>query len=172
MNTCVAVSWTGREPPLPAVAVTSRAEDLADLLSATVRQVQAGYALRVVLGQGGGVVLGATDELPWCEGAVYLGWECGVLVPTTRRLSLPMEFLASVCRGRLPAGHDLVVLLPWALLAAPMPGDVVDLAVLEACRDAAGGRDGAVGGNGNGSDGEAVVGLGDDGWADAGAVSR
>ena len=114
--------------------MTSRAEGTGDLLRATLRQVRAGHELRVAAGAGGTLVLAAVDDLPWFPGAVYLGWDCGVLTPTTRAPAPAMPFLAPLLRARLPAGHGLVALLPWALLAAPMPGAPADAAALEALR--------------------------------------
>jgi hypothetical protein len=135
-------SWILREPPLPAAAVTARPQALNGLLAATARRVRAGHELRVAVGAAGGVVLGAEKELPWFPGAVYLGWEAGILVPTTRMPSLPVDFLAATLRRRLPDRHGLVVLVPWAVLAAPMPGAPADPAALQAHLDAVDGNPG------------------------------
>ncbi|HET9657406.1 MAG TPA: hypothetical protein VFP72_18785 [Kineosporiaceae bacterium] len=126
------LSWTRRDAPLDPVAVTCRPDHADELLSATLRRVLAGHELRVATGPGGSVVLGAGDALPWFAGAVYLGWDRGVLVPTSRAPSLPVDLLLASLRDRLPEGHGLVAVLPWAVLAAPMPVAVVDAAAVEA----------------------------------------
>lgn len=126
------LSWTRRDVPLDPVAVTCRPDDVVELVPATVRRVQAGYELRVATGPGGSVVLGAGDDLPWFDRAVYLGWDRGVLVPTSRAPSLPVDLVLASLRNRLPAGHGLVAVLPWAVLVAPMPVVPVDAAAVEA----------------------------------------
>jgi hypothetical protein len=137
------LSWTRREPPLPVAAVACQVQELTALLAATARRVELGRELKVVSGPGGGVVLGAAEDLPWFPGAVYLGWDAGVLVPTTRAPSLPVDFLAPSLRRRLPEGHGLLALLPWGVLAAPVPRAAVDLAALQSHPIMSTGRPGA-----------------------------
>lgn len=145
------LSWAPRAVPLDPVAVTCRPDDAGGLVSATLRRVLAGHELRVVTGLGGSVVLGAGDDLPWFAGAVYLGWDRGVLVPTSRAPSLPVDLVLASLRDRLPAGNGLVAVLPWAVLVAPMPVVAVDAAAVEAMagdreRQAAAGGHAASGG--------------------------
>jgi hypothetical protein len=125
------LSWTRRAVPLTAAALTCRAEDSGTLLSATLRRIRAGHALRIAAAPDGALVLGATDDLPWFPGAVYLGWDGGALTPTTRAPLPPVDLLLPSLRARLPAGHGLVALLPWAVLAAPMPRAPADAAAVE-----------------------------------------
>jgi hypothetical protein len=127
-----ALSWTRRDVPLDPVAVTCRQDDADELLAATLRRVLAGHELRLAIGAGGSVVLGAGGDLPWFDGAVYLGWDRGALVPTSRAPSLPVDLVLASLRDRLPVGHGLVVVLPWAMLVAPVPVAPVDAAAVEA----------------------------------------
>jgi hypothetical protein len=126
-----ALTWTPREPPLAPAAVTAPVGRSAALIEAVRRRVDAGAELRVVAGDGRLVVLGEPGELPWCLDAVYLGWDRGLLVPTTLVPSLPPDLLlAAATRLVVPEGapvHRLIAILPDALIAAPVPIRPVDV---------------------------------------------
>jgi hypothetical protein len=128
--TASALQWVRRSEPLVPVAVTATPGSEGALREATIRRLRSGASLRVVAHSGTLVVLGASDDLPWASSAIYLGWDAGVLVPTKRTPTTPVEILAPTLRVLLPEGHDLVVLLPWAILVSPTPvrrGDPVAL---------------------------------------------
>ena len=125
------LTWAPRTEPLTVAAVTAVPGDVGALVAATTERVGAGASLRVAAGDGC-VVLGAADDLPWCPGAVYLGWESGVLVPTTRRPVPAVDLFGSALRSRLPTECDLVVLVPWGVLATRAPARAVDVAGLTA----------------------------------------
>jgi hypothetical protein len=118
----ISVTWSRREPPLVPVAVvaatatgTGNSPSRA-LARATIDRLGTGTELRVVEGEGWIVVLGALADLPWVDGAIYLGWDGGLLVPTTLQPSVP----AALLRSALPAA-SLVVAMPGNVLVAPMP---------------------------------------------------
>jgi hypothetical protein len=117
---------------LPAAAVTARPEDDARLRAAVVSSLRRGAALRVVASPAALIALAEPDALPWAPGAVYLGFDGGLLVPTTRAPSLPTDLLAGPLRAGFPADHTLVALLPWAVIAAPHPVRDGDPDALEA----------------------------------------
>lgn len=125
------LTWARRSEPLPVVAVTARPDDIGALVAATADRVRAGSRLRLVAAAAGCVVLGPEPELPWFPGAVYLGREAGALVPTTLTPAPSADLVLLALRDRLPAGCDLVALLPWAVLAAPTPARPVGAAELE-----------------------------------------
>jgi hypothetical protein len=133
----VQVSWLHREPPLDPVAVTATGGASRALALATEARVEAGsVSLRAAGRHAAGdldrlVVFGDPDDLPWCAGAKYLGWEAGVLVPTERRPTVPTDILAAQARAML-AGAALVIVLPDALVGMPMPGRGVDGPTLRA----------------------------------------
>jgi hypothetical protein len=103
------LTWTRREPPLRAAAVAGGAE----LRAATVRRLRAGAELRVAFGPEWTLVIGA--ELPWADGVTYLGWDDGLLVPTTLAPSTP----AGLLRHALPP--DALAVVPGAVLTGPAP---------------------------------------------------
>lgn len=105
------IEWVWREPPLRAVAVTGAGRTAGALAGGVRSAIARGAELRVSAGAGHIVVLGETDDLPWADGATYLGRDAGLLMPTTRRPVLP----AALLRDRLLGGGSegrLVVVLP------------------------------------------------------------
>jgi len=116
------LSWSRREPPLPAAAVAATGTALGPLRDATLARPPE-HELRAIGGDDWLVVLG--NDLPWADGAVYLGWDSGILVPTTATPSLPVALL----RGALPSA-GLVVLLPDQVLLSDAPVWAVDPTLL------------------------------------------
>lgn len=124
------LAWVVRDVPLTPAAVTATGPAARDLAGATVRRLHAGESGLRAVGAGERLlVLGDEDRLPWCEGARYLGWDGGVLMPTTRRPTVPADLVAAAARRRLQ-GAPLVVVLPDGLLGARVPQRDVDAAVL------------------------------------------
>jgi len=129
-----ALAWVVREPPLTAAAVTATGPAARALADDTVRRVHAGASgLRAVAAADRLVVLGEATALPWCDGARYLGWDAGVLMPTGRRPALPADVVAAAARRHLQ-GAPLVAVLPEGLVGAPVPRREVDVEVLRAWR--------------------------------------
>ncbi len=127
-----ALSWGRRATPLPAAAVAARSDDVPRLLAALTGRISSADAdLRLMVGAAGGVVLGPESQLPWFDGAHYLGWEAGVLVATHRIPHPPIDLLVPSLRAVLPDSCDLIAVLPWGVLAARMPARPVDLAGVE-----------------------------------------
>jgi hypothetical protein len=116
-----ALGWRARADPLPAAAATAAPAAVPALLAATAERLRAGAGLRVARDGTGCLVLGEADQLPWCPGVVYLGWEGGVLVPTTRTPTPAADLLVAALRPRLPSDCDLVAVLPWGVLATRRP---------------------------------------------------
>lgn len=121
------LSWQVREPPLPAAAALASGPQVPQLAADTVRRLDAGAWLRACAAPGWLVVLGDTADLPWADGARYLGWESGVLVPTTLAC---LPGAAYVRAATDAASDELVVLLPDAVLTAPQPRRRADPAAL------------------------------------------
>lgn len=129
-----ALSWLVREPPLEAAAVTATGPAARALAEETVRRLHGGASGLRVVGAGERLlVLGAADDLPWSEGARYLGWDAGVLMPTSRRPSVPADLVAAAARRRLN-GAPLVVVLPDGLVGAPIPRRGCDAGALQPWR--------------------------------------
>jgi hypothetical protein len=126
------VRWSRRAEPLPAAAVAASGPVAADLRADTVVRVAAGARLRACGGAGDWlIVLGEEDELPWADGATYLGWDSGVLTPTLVRPRPTPDLLREALR-QLTGAQPLVALLPGVVLAGPLPREPVDPARLAA----------------------------------------
>jgi hypothetical protein len=103
------ITWARREPPLAAVAVAGTG----NLREATKTRLAGGAMLRAAVSDDWILVLG--EDLPWAEGAIYLGRDEGLLVPTTLRPSLP----AGILRAAL--GPGTLAVLPGHILTGTMP---------------------------------------------------
>ncbi|MBX6166537.1 MAG: hypothetical protein IRY84_02675 [Thermobispora bispora] len=125
MSAGFALTWVRREPPLPAVAVAGAGRVAASLAASVRARAAGGAALRVAAADGWILVLGDGEDLPWADGACYLGLDGGLLVPTTRAPIPP----AALWRERLlpdgPAGR-LAVLMPGHALVTDTPVRPVD----------------------------------------------
>lgn len=125
------LEWVRREPPLVPVAVVGF-DEVVPLLAAAVRErLSQGIELRAAGNSRSLLVLGDAVDLPWTDGARYLGWDGGLLTPTTHR-PLPPAGLwrQALLRG---AGEDrLVVLLPGRALVTAAPRRAADPGLLPA----------------------------------------
>jgi hypothetical protein len=125
----IVVRWGPREPPLPAAAVTVPAGHGRALVAAVQDRVAAGIQLRAVAGSGRLIVFAEPDDLPWCPGARYLGWDAGVLLPTEIVPSVPAEVLTMAARSAT-SGVAPLVILPDAVIFASLPTQPVDVDAL------------------------------------------
>ncbi|MER6397130.1 hypothetical protein ABT263_13920 [Kitasatospora sp. NPDC001603] len=124
----VPLRWERREPPLPAAAVLALGDAVAALAVAARERLAGGARLGVVAGDGALLVLGAEADLPWADGARYLGLDAGVLVPTTAR---PRPAAALWRRAVGAEGDRLCVLFPGHALVADPPPPTTDPAALD-----------------------------------------
>jgi hypothetical protein len=121
----IQLEWARREPPLRPAAVAATGSVVDSLRRATINRADLGGELRAVGGDGWLVVLGDSTDLPWADGAIYLGWDSGLLVPTTSAPSPP----AGLLRTALPQ-EELVILLPDHVLVSKTPARGADPALL------------------------------------------
>jgi hypothetical protein len=124
----VRLRWARREPPLPPAAVAASGDAGRRLRAAVRACLGRGAELRAAAGDDWIVALGDRADLPWVDGASYLGWDAGLLVPTTL---VPWP-AAELVRESPAAGEELVVLLPDRVLISAMPRRRADPAVLAA----------------------------------------
>lgn len=113
----VRLRWARREPPLPLAAVAASGDAGRRLRAAVRDRLDRGAELRAAAGDDWIVALGDHADLPWVDGASYLGWDSGLLLPTTLIPWPPGELV----RESLAAGEELVVLLPDRVLISAMP---------------------------------------------------
>ncbi len=88
----VVVRWIAREPPLAPVAVGAFGVVASSLRARLLAESDAALsALRGVAGEGAIVVVGASEALPWVDGARWLGRDLAapsLLLPTSERPSV------------------------------------------------------------------------------------
>ncbi|MFJ4859401.1 hypothetical protein [Streptomyces sp. NPDC088748] len=129
--------WERREPPLPAAAVLAVGDAVPGLAAAALARVRNGARLGVLADDGPGLpaadrallVLGAEADLPWADGARYLGRDAGLLVPTTAR---PAPAAPLWRRALGAAEGQLCVLVPGRALVADPPAPVTSPDALDA----------------------------------------
>ncbi|WKD31816.1 hypothetical protein [Streptomyces xanthophaeus] len=140
--------WERREPPLPAAAVLAVGDAVPGLAAAALERVRGGARLGVLADDGPGLpaadrallVLGDEADLPWADGARYLGRDAGLLVPTTAR---PAPAAPLWRRAVGAAEGQLCVLVPGRALVADVPAPVTSPDALDAfTRPAGAGPDG------------------------------
>ncbi|MCX5175964.1 hypothetical protein [Streptomyces virginiae] len=129
--------WERREPPLPAAAVLAVGDAVPGLAAAALERIRDGARLGVLADDGPSLsaadrallVLGAEGDLPWADGARYLGRDAGLLVPTTAR----PEPAAALWRRAVGAAEgQLCVLVPGRALVADPPAPVTSPDALDA----------------------------------------
>jgi hypothetical protein len=109
--------WSRREPPLHPAAVAASGQQADQLRIAVRARLEAGADLRATADANWLVTIGEAADLPWVDGAIYLGWDAGLLVPTTL-LPWPGPELV---RASLSVADNLVVLLPDRMLISEIP---------------------------------------------------
>ncbi|WP_405020648.1 hypothetical protein OHV05_31090 [Kitasatospora sp. NBC_00070] len=122
----VPLRWERREPPLPSVAVLAVGAAVPGLAVAARERIRSGARLAVLAEDDPGLpiadrmllVLGAEQDLPWADGARYLGRDAGLLTPTTAR---PGPATALWRRALGGAEGQLCVLVPGRALVADPP---------------------------------------------------
>lgn len=115
------IEWREREIPLPPVAVVAVGEAAKALGRRLLRYEDA--ALKRLEGVSGGdclAAIGAAGDLPWVDGALYLGSQTGlpeVLMPTTLEPNISAALLLEALRMRMGELKPPVALLPAEGLA-------------------------------------------------------
>lgn len=103
------LQWSEREPPLPIGGVLGRGRAsaaLAHRLTETSEHKPSG--LRLAVAGDALVVFGAAEELPWVDGATWLGDDQGLMCPTTLVPNLPPALLAAAVQRRQPTSGRVI----------------------------------------------------------------
>lgn len=114
--------WTHRSEPLEARAVLARGEGARRLVRRVLERER--WALCVQVGPDLALVLG--EDLPWVDGATWLGSPGdvpGVLLPTTLRPSLPEALVGRALRLEHPSGQLLLLPEELLVLGPQLPAD-------------------------------------------------
>lgn len=137
------MAWRPRRTPLDPVGVAARGEAaraLARRLLAREDEALArlnGAAAPELL-----IVLGDSAELPWVDGAVYLGRDAAapsLLLPTTREPSVPLPLVERACSRTVEAPPPFALLLDPPLLTSLQAARPVLRTTLQSWLDRAGG---------------------------------
>ena len=122
-------AWRDRDVLLRAAAVVAHEPASRGLVRSAQSRISAGASLSAASGCDYVVIIGDEADLPWSDGAVYLGWEAAVLVPTTQEPTPRTALIAEAAR-RGAGTHDLVIVLPQTVLHTPSPRPIADPALL------------------------------------------
>lgn len=128
------VEWEAREPPLPPAAVVAIGEVLPALARSTLRSLDGdSKSLTASVGASCLVIIGEARELPWADGAFYLGWDTGMLMPTLARPRLPADLVVGAIRRSIAVGSGEQIAY-WAetVLVIPRSETTIDRGRLEA----------------------------------------
>jgi MoxR-vWA-beta-propeller ternary system protein len=111
-------AWRPRTRPLTPAAVSATGPASHALAARLLERDDEGLGrLRGVAGEGILAVLGEEEQLPWVDGAVYLGRDASspaLLLPTNREPLVPLPLLERAVLARLRDPYP-----PIALLATP-----------------------------------------------------
>ncbi len=139
----ISVVWRPRRTPLDPVGVAARGEAaraLARRLLAREDEALArlsGAASRELL-----VVLGDSADLPWADGAVYLGKDAAapsLLLPTTREPAVPLPLVERAFARAVEAPPPFAVLLDPPLVTSLQAARPILRTTLQSWLDRAGG---------------------------------
>ena len=116
MAASVEIRWAPRPNPLRPAAVLGRGAVAQALAGVLAERVSGGADFDVHAGDGWVLALGDEGDLPWVDGATWLGREGSLLIPTTLE---PLPDIALVSRAvarRVGQPGAWIVLLPDRLL--------------------------------------------------------
>jgi hypothetical protein len=123
----VTLQWDLRDPPLAPVAMLCRGT-AASALARALFYDDVRRSKCVMVGSGD-VVVTIGEDLPWVDGAIWLGRVDGLLLPTTLKPSVaPSLVLDALFRHRQRT--SIAVVTPDLALVAPMPNGPPPLDVL------------------------------------------
>ncbi|MCU1276807.1 MAG: hypothetical protein JWM53_353 [bacterium] len=133
----ISVGWGPREPPLGIAAVAAWGDRATELASrAVARQFRDG-ALAVVASDAVLVLIGSGEDLPWADGAVYLGRDpaaAGMLLPTILSPSVPVDVLERAVRKRFAATGPIAVIPRGSTVEVLPLGDACGVSVSDLSR--------------------------------------
>lgn len=139
----ISVAWRPRPAPLDPVGVAARGEAARALARRLLaRDDEALARMSGAAAPGLLVVLGASADLPWVDGAVYLGKDASaptLLLPTTREPSVPLPLVERAFARAAGAPPPLAVLLDPPLLTSLQAARPILRTTLQSWLDRAGG---------------------------------
>jgi hypothetical protein len=91
--------------------------------------LSAGATLRACASESADWLIVLGDDLPWSDGATYLGWDSGLLTPTLLQPWPCADLLREPLRW-LTGDQPLIAVLPDLVLAGALPREPADPAQL------------------------------------------
>lgn len=123
----IEISWAARAVPLRPAAVLAQGAVAPILARVVVDRLTRGVELGVHASDGFLLAIGEERDLPWVDGATWLGREGLLLIPTTLEPSLDTGLLTRAIVRRIGAVHGWVILLPGRLLTGERSIGVTDV---------------------------------------------
>lgn len=102
------------------------------LAAAAAYRCRRGGELRAAAGEGWLLVLGNEAELPWADGVTYLGWDGGLLLPTTQTVQPHPDLLRQILSASLDVDAATLVVVPGSVVSFSVTRGAADPAWLEA----------------------------------------
>ncbi len=128
----VALRWVPREAPLDPAGMVAFGPAAVCLVRALAEPARIGVSdLTAAAGPRGLLLMGPSTMLPWVDDVTYLGWDDGVLCPTTICPDPPAYAVRRAVQLRHPSTvAHITVLLPGIVLHCLPPRRAVDVARL------------------------------------------
>lgn len=122
------VEWARRDEPLAPAGVLGLDKVTPALAAACAAMCQSGPELRAAGASSSLLIMGPAESLPWADGAIYLGWDSGLLMPTTRRSTAHPDLLGQALLQKY--GSRRFVVVPGRVIAYELSDGPVDVAWL------------------------------------------
>jgi MoxR-vWA-beta-propeller ternary system domain bpX5 len=109
----ISIEWRPREPPLIPCAVAGRGQTAVALARRAAASTETKGLWCIAAGEWL-LLSGAPNELPWADGAFYLGRDPhapNLLLPTVRMPTVPVDLLARALSRRFPEIHEPIAVL-------------------------------------------------------------
>jgi len=119
VTTLHALTWRLRAQPLPVCGVLLRGDSSRTFSARVADRNDVASSLRLAVGDGYLVAVGDASDLPWVDGAVWLGRDGPILCPTTLQPDMPSALVAGALMRN---GHrGLVVATPAIAFVSDLP---------------------------------------------------
>jgi hypothetical protein len=127
----VGLTWTVRPEPLRPTAVLGRGSVATALSEALAGRLESGIDLEIHAAQGVVLAIGQEGDLPWVDGATWLGRDGPLLMPTTLRPALDTGLVARAIQRRVGPDAGWIVVTPDELLTGRHATGAPDAATLK-----------------------------------------
>jgi hypothetical protein len=128
----IEITWSRRPYPLAPAAVLGLGETRNVLAAHLLDRISAGADLQVHASGEYLLAVGGEADLPWVDGAVWLGREAGLLLPTTAAVEPNIDLVSRAIRRRVGTDAGWIVLIPGQILVGNNPIGLPDLERLRA----------------------------------------